>query len=87
MDKDDNTKATATAMSSKDAMDLSMWGRRGWVCPRCDNVMSPEMPYCIFCAKGSNNAVVQTIPNPSYPNNVTSTGYHVKEGTTITISN
>ena len=34
---------------------------RGWVCPKCGRVYSPNIPMCYYC--GGNNTQIYTSPN------------------------
>jgi hypothetical protein len=35
--------------------------KKGWVCPKCDNVMSPTSPMCFNC--NSNNKTIKNLYN------------------------
>lgn len=41
-------------------MSDSTFGMRGWICPKCDAVMSPTYPTCFYC--GPNAGAVKPEP-------------------------
>lgn len=34
--------------------------KKGWVCPKCGAVMSPNQPYCMFCQPKANDVQITT---------------------------
>ena len=52
-DERDNENCDCCELCDLDAVDPYPLG---WVCPKCDTVMSPYSPFCIKCSGGDKDA-------------------------------
>ena len=38
---------------------------RGWICPKCGNVLAPSMSFCTFCSTTEKTVITSDKTNPS----------------------
>ena len=62
---DDRVYTSRTIPEIGDDWNYKWMAPRGWVCPKCGRVYSPNTPMCFYCSNNEQPTVTTTTTNPT----------------------